>query len=176
MVIKLGPFHVLTLSLFVDSHLAVTLLNCLFIALLVAWSSCRLAAFAAQRGEGKMPSPSFTLDAQLRFHDKWLKIDLQVCTREGGSGTKLYLSWWVLFFGCFFFLPPVIWSVKSLVKSSPQSLDLSSDWGEEMIGNVSSCFLSLPQLWHQFSRLTGKTLPHVSVSYSLWSPSFFFVF
>uniref|UniRef100_A0A3P8VEV0 RCC1-like domain-containing protein n=1 Tax=Cynoglossus semilaevis TaxID=244447 RepID=A0A3P8VEV0_CYNSE len=24
-----------------------------------------------------MPSPSFTLDAQLRFHDKWLKIDLQ---------------------------------------------------------------------------------------------------
>lgn len=25
-----------------------------------------------------MPSPSFTLDAQLRFHDKWLKIDLQV--------------------------------------------------------------------------------------------------
>lgn len=26
-----------------------------------------------------MPSPSFTLDAQLRFHDKWLKIDLQVC-------------------------------------------------------------------------------------------------
>ncbi|KAA8589723.1 hypothetical protein FQN60_013088 [Etheostoma spectabile] len=36
-----------------------------------------LAAFAARRGEGKMPSPSFTLDAQLRFHDKWLKIDLQ---------------------------------------------------------------------------------------------------
>lgn len=27
-----------------------------------------------------MPSPSFTLDAQLRFHDKWLKIDLQVHT------------------------------------------------------------------------------------------------
>jgi len=25
-----------------------------------------------------MPSPSFSLDAQLRFHDKWLKIDLQV--------------------------------------------------------------------------------------------------
>uniref|UniRef100_A0A672Q5U6 E3 ubiquitin-protein ligase HERC2 n=1 Tax=Sinocyclocheilus grahami TaxID=75366 RepID=A0A672Q5U6_SINGR len=24
-----------------------------------------------------MPSPSFSLDAQLRFHDKWLKIDLQ---------------------------------------------------------------------------------------------------
>ncbi|XP_078115961.1 E3 ubiquitin-protein ligase HERC2 isoform X3 [Sander vitreus] len=24
-----------------------------------------------------MPSPSYTLDAQLRFHDKWLKIDLQ---------------------------------------------------------------------------------------------------
>ncbi|TNN35992.1 E3 ubiquitin-protein ligase HERC2 [Liparis tanakae] len=24
-----------------------------------------------------MPSPSFNLDAQLRFHDKWLKIDLQ---------------------------------------------------------------------------------------------------
>ncbi|XP_059922232.1 E3 ubiquitin-protein ligase HERC2 isoform X1 [Gadus macrocephalus] len=24
-----------------------------------------------------MPTPSFTLDAQLRFHDKWLKIDLQ---------------------------------------------------------------------------------------------------
>uniref|UniRef100_A0A3Q3AY01 Uncharacterized protein n=1 Tax=Kryptolebias marmoratus TaxID=37003 RepID=A0A3Q3AY01_KRYMA len=24
-----------------------------------------------------MPSSSFTLDAQLRFHDKWLKIDLQ---------------------------------------------------------------------------------------------------
>lgn len=45
--------------------------------------SCRLAAFAAQRVEGKMPSPSFTLDAQLRFHDKWLKIDLQVCTRGG---------------------------------------------------------------------------------------------
>lgn len=38
----------------------------------------RLAALAARRGEGKMPSPSFTLDAQLRFHDKWLKIDLQV--------------------------------------------------------------------------------------------------
>ncbi|TKS74835.1 E3 ubiquitin-protein ligase HERC2 [Collichthys lucidus] len=37
----------------------------------------RLAAFAARRGEGKMPSPSFTLDAQLRFHDKWLKMDLQ---------------------------------------------------------------------------------------------------
>ncbi|XP_017159836.1 E3 ubiquitin-protein ligase HERC2 isoform X1 [Poecilia reticulata] len=37
----------------------------------------RLAAFAAGREEGKMPSPSFTLDAQLRFHDKWLKIDLQ---------------------------------------------------------------------------------------------------
>ncbi|KAK0139773.1 E3 ubiquitin-protein ligase HERC2 [Merluccius polli] len=32
-----------------------------------------------QPGEGRdeMPSPSFTLDAQLRFHDKWLKIDLQ---------------------------------------------------------------------------------------------------
>lgn len=28
-----------------------------------------------------MPSPSFTLDAQLRFHDKWLKIDLQVCKK-----------------------------------------------------------------------------------------------
>lgn len=28
-----------------------------------------------------MPSPSFTLDAQLRFHDKWLKIDLQVCNK-----------------------------------------------------------------------------------------------
>ncbi|XP_062251671.1 LOW QUALITY PROTEIN: E3 ubiquitin-protein ligase HERC2 [Platichthys flesus] len=38
---------------------------------------CRLAAFAARRGEGKMPSPSFSLDAQMRFHDKWLKIDLQ---------------------------------------------------------------------------------------------------
>ncbi|KAK7880341.1 hypothetical protein WMY93_033015, partial [Mugilogobius chulae] len=24
-----------------------------------------------------MPSPAFSLDAQLRFHDKWLKIDLQ---------------------------------------------------------------------------------------------------
>uniref|UniRef100_A0A3Q3DDM5 Uncharacterized protein n=1 Tax=Hippocampus comes TaxID=109280 RepID=A0A3Q3DDM5_HIPCM len=24
-----------------------------------------------------MPSPSFNLDAQSRFHDKWLKIDLQ---------------------------------------------------------------------------------------------------
>lgn len=32
--------------------------------------------------EGKMPSPSFTLYAQLRFHDKWLKIDLQVCVEE----------------------------------------------------------------------------------------------
>lgn len=39
--------------------------------------------------EGKMPSPSFTLYAQLRFHDKWLKIDLQVCVeimREGTPG------------------------------------------------------------------------------------------
>lgn len=32
--------------------------------------------------EGKMPAPSFTLYAQLRFHDKWLKIDLQVCVDE----------------------------------------------------------------------------------------------
>lgn len=39
----------------------------------------RLAASAAGGGGEKMPSPSFTLDAQLRFHDKWLKIDLQVC-------------------------------------------------------------------------------------------------
>lgn len=36
------------------------------------------AAFAAWRKEERMPSPSFFLDAQLRFHDKWLKIDLQV--------------------------------------------------------------------------------------------------
>ena len=49
---------------------------------------CRLAAFAARRGEGKMPSPSFTLDAQLRFHDKWLKIDLQVCVCEGRNNMK----------------------------------------------------------------------------------------
>ncbi|MEQ2287687.1 hypothetical protein AMECASPLE_015268, partial [Ameca splendens] len=40
-------------------------------------SDRRLAAFAARREEGKMPSLSFTLDTQLRFHDKWLKIDLQ---------------------------------------------------------------------------------------------------
>lgn len=71
-----------------------------------------------------------------------------------------FVFWLLWLFFCFF---------------SPQSLDLSSDWGEEMICNVSSC-LSLPQLWHQFSRLTGKTLPHVSVSYSLWSSSCFFVF
>lgn len=46
--------------------------------------SYRLAAFAARRGEEKMPSPSFTLNAQLRFHDKWLKMDLQVrLTSEG---------------------------------------------------------------------------------------------
>lgn len=51
-------------------------------------SSCRLAALAARRGEGKMPSPSFTLDAQLRFHDKWLKIDLQVCEHQGGITGK----------------------------------------------------------------------------------------
>lgn len=36
------------------------------------------AASAAWTAEGRMPSPSFSLDAQLRFHDKWLKIDLQV--------------------------------------------------------------------------------------------------
>lgn len=53
-----------------------TLLDCYNKAFLCV--SCRLAAFAARRGGGKMPSPSFTLDAQLRFHDKWLKIDLQV--------------------------------------------------------------------------------------------------
>ncbi|KAL7832768.1 hypothetical protein SRHO_G00297860 [Serrasalmus rhombeus] len=35
------------------------------------------AAFAAWQKEENMPSPSFSLDAQLRFHDKWLKIDLQ---------------------------------------------------------------------------------------------------
>ncbi len=40
-----------------------------------------------------MPSPSFTLDAQLRFHDKWLKIDLQVCVREevNHQRTALYV-------------------------------------------------------------------------------------
>nr|XP_023997091.1 E3 ubiquitin-protein ligase HERC2-like isoform X2 [Salvelinus alpinus] len=33
-----------------------------------------------------MPTPYFTLDAQLRFHDKWLKIDLQrVFSPEGLS-------------------------------------------------------------------------------------------
>lgn len=55
--------------------------NCFFWNLTQLFLSlfCRLTAFAARRGEGKMPSPSFTLDAQLRFHDKWLKIDLQVC-------------------------------------------------------------------------------------------------
>ncbi|RVE74076.1 hypothetical protein OJAV_G00037550 [Oryzias javanicus] len=37
----------------------------------------RLAAFAAKRRGGKMPSPSFTLNPQMRYHDKWLKIDLQ---------------------------------------------------------------------------------------------------
>lgn len=36
-----------------------------------------------------MPSPSFTLDAQLRFHDKWLKIDLQVCVRKGRDYMKI---------------------------------------------------------------------------------------
>lgn len=36
------------------------------------------AAFAARRKEERMPSPPFFLDAQLRFHDKWLRIDLQV--------------------------------------------------------------------------------------------------
>lgn len=46
------------------------------------WLLCNIlqvGCICSQRGEGKMPSPSFTLDAQLRFHDKWLKIDLQVC-------------------------------------------------------------------------------------------------
>lgn len=54
-------------------------LICLIITRSLISPSCRLAAFAARKGEGKMPSSSFTLDAQLRFHDKWLKIDLQVC-------------------------------------------------------------------------------------------------
>lgn len=40
--------------------------------------SLEKAASAAWTAEGRMPSPSFSLDAQLRFHDKWLKIDLQV--------------------------------------------------------------------------------------------------
>lgn len=31
------------------------------------------------RGPDKMPAPSFVLDAQQRYHLKWLKIDLQVC-------------------------------------------------------------------------------------------------
>lgn len=41
----------------------------------------QVGCICSQGGGGgvKMPSPSFTLDAQLRFHDKWLKIDLQVC-------------------------------------------------------------------------------------------------
>ncbi|KAL1023407.1 hypothetical protein UPYG_G00040470 [Umbra pygmaea] len=44
------------------------------------------AAIAARREGKKMPSSSFTLDAQLRFHDKWLKIDLQrVFSPEGLS-------------------------------------------------------------------------------------------
>ncbi|XP_023810269.2 E3 ubiquitin-protein ligase HERC2 isoform X5 [Oryzias latipes] len=38
----------------------------------------RSAAFAAKEERGKkMPSPSFTLNPQMRYHDKWLKIDLQ---------------------------------------------------------------------------------------------------
>lgn len=41
------------------------------------------AASAARRAEGRMPSPSFSLNAQLRFHDKWLKIDLQVNLGKG---------------------------------------------------------------------------------------------
>ncbi|KAB5583793.1 hypothetical protein PHYPO_G00099730 [Pangasianodon hypophthalmus] len=45
--------------------------------MLKAETSRGKAAFAARRKEDRMPSPSFFLDAQLRFHDKWLKIDLQ---------------------------------------------------------------------------------------------------
>lgn len=49
-------------------------------AFLVTCMVLQVGCICSQRGEGKMPSPSFTLDAQLRFHDKWLKIDLQVCS------------------------------------------------------------------------------------------------
>lgn len=40
-----------------------------------------------------MPSPSFTLYAQLRFHDKWLKIDLQVCVDELMHVGTLWVIW-----------------------------------------------------------------------------------
>lgn len=40
-----------------------------------------------------MPSPSFTLDAQLRFHDKWLKIDLQVSEEEIMWKSPLQMIW-----------------------------------------------------------------------------------
>lgn len=63
--------------------------------------SLEKAASAAWTAEGRMPSPSFSLDAQLRFHDKWLKIDLQVnfgMNLVVGTNIVLYAKYRVLMF------------------------------------------------------------------------------
>lgn len=117
-----------------------------------------------------MPSPSFTLDAQLRFHDKWLKIDLQVSHVQKSSSDDLdstQSSWLGLQYRTIFLHLAPTWNYETpCFGNSPGAFFCHIAWKCTCNLWVTSCLGHLLSLSHviirqEYEELLMNLLSHI---------------